>query len=85
MLKLFAYFDNQDIWYELLHAGVIDDLPAWLQASLANKIDFESVMGRLVEHCLVEVQSTTQSYSVHDCVHDWTLGELNQVVDPQLY
>jgi len=85
MLKLLAYFDNQEIWYELLHDDMTDNLPAWLQKSLSDQFSFESVMRTLVEYCLVEVQTAAQSYGMHSCVHDWTLGELNRMIDPQLY
>lgn len=85
MLQVLAYFDNQEVWYELLSKGVSDDLPEWLQASLNQEIDFESVMGRLVDYCLVEVQIDSRSYTLHNCVHDWILGELNKEVNPGLY
>ena len=84
-LKLFAYFDNQEIWYELLHTGLADDLPPWLHDLAAEQVDFESTMGTLVEYCLLEVHPGTQSYSIHNCVHDWTLAELNKIVNPQLH
>lgn len=87
LLKLLAYFDNQEVWYELFSVGitVAGDLPIWLQELVAERQSFESAMGMLVDYCLVEVQDATQSYSMHNCVHDWALGELNKVVDPQLY
>lgn len=85
MLRLLAYFDNQKIWYDLFHAGLSDQSPLWLHAMIAEQTGFESVMRTLVDYCLVEVQYTTQSYSIHGCVHDWTLGELNETIDPQLY
>src|SRR3954453_3818544 len=47
MLKLLAYFDNQEVWYDLLRAGVTKDLPARLQASLSDQFSFESVMRTL--------------------------------------
>lgn len=85
MLRLLACFDNQEVWYELLYAGIAEPLPAWLQASLGDQTSFESVMRTLVEYCLVEVQHATRSYSTHSCVHDWMLGEFNQEIDLQLY
>ncbi|KAK5091753.1 hypothetical protein LTR05_001938 [Lithohypha guttulata] len=85
MLKLLAYFDDQEVWYKLLHAGLSDDSPRWLQKCLHDEISFASVMGSLVDYCLVEVQQATESYTLHNCVHDWTLGELNQAIDSQLY
>ncbi|KAJ9656251.1 hypothetical protein H2198_005102 [Neophaeococcomyces mojaviensis] len=85
MLQLLAYFDNQDVWFELLHAGMPDHPLSWLRGCLNELISFESVMSTLVDYCFVEVQYTTQSYSMHNCVHDWVLGELNAEVDSQLY
>lgn len=61
MLKLLAYFDSQAMWYDLFQAGLSDDLPIRLQSSLSEQISFESVIGRLVEYCLVEVQYAGQS------------------------
>lgn len=77
MLQLLAYFDHQAVWYELCSAGLSDQLPEWLQSCLDSPMDFESVMSRLVDYCLVEVQYTSQSYSIHSCVYNWTLGALN--------
>lgn len=85
LLSLLAYFDNQDIWYELLRAGVTKVSPLWLQNLLTDQMSFESVMRTLVDYCLVEVQDKTRSYSIHSCVHDWALAELNKTVDPQFY
>lgn len=85
MLKLLAYFDNQEMWFELFHAGLSDHSPSWLQASLQEQTTFESLMSTLVSYCLVEVQHTTKSYSMHTTVHDWTLGQLNSNTDSQLY
>ena len=85
MLTLLAYFDNQEIWYELFRAGLSHHSPERLRSFLAEQANFESVIITLVEYCLIEVQHTTQSYSMHNCVHDWLLGELNSEIDPQLY
>lgn len=85
MLQLLAYFDNQEIWYELCRAGLSDQLPGWLRLSLAEQISFDSVMRTLAEYCLVEVRHASRSYSIHSCVHDWTLGELNRTIKPWLY
>lgn len=85
MLTLLGYFDNQEIWYELFRGGLSNRLPERLRSFLAEQANFESVMITLVEYCLIEVQHTTQSYSMHNCVHDWLLGELNSEIEPQLY
>lgn len=85
VLKLLAYFDNQEIWFELLHAGLRDDLPDWIQEVAGDHIDFENTMGTLVDYCLIEIQPFTRSYSMHNCVHDWTLAQLNQVQSKQMF
>ncbi|KAK5095508.1 hypothetical protein LTS08_008151 [Lithohypha guttulata] len=78
VLKLLAYFDHQEIWFDLLHAGIEDESPDWLREVAGDQIDFESTMGTLVDYCLVEARPQTRSYGMHNCVHDWTLAQLNQ-------
>ena len=85
LLSLLAYFDNQNIWYEILHAGVSRVSAEWLAASTANVVAFASTMGKLVEYCFVENNGGTNSYSMHTCIHDWTLHGLNREVDVDKY
>lgn len=79
VLKLLACFDNQMTSFDLLHAGLNATSPDWLKEVAGHRIDFENVMGILVDYCLIEVQPTTKSYSMHACIHDWTLLELNRI------
>jgi tetratricopeptide (TPR) repeat protein len=85
LLALLAYFDNESIWYELLHAGISEVSAGWLTAVAKNDMVFASAMGRLVEYCFVEGSSRTESYSMHACVHDWTLHGLNRDIDVAKY
>lgn len=85
LLKLLAYFDNQEIWFELLHAGIGFNSPDWLQEVAGDRIGFENVMGILADYCLIEDQPGTDFYSMHNCVHDWTLACLNQVQSEQMF
>lgn len=55
LLKLLAYFDNQNIWYGLLSAGLTEKSPIWLQELMVDEVDFESVMRTLVYYCLMFV------------------------------
>jgi tetratricopeptide (TPR) repeat protein len=84
LLKLLAYFDNQSIWYELLHAGAADDSPEWLHEVIADD-NFARVMRTLTDYCFIEVQKSTKSWSMHNCVHDWTLAALNKDIDAEQY
>ncbi|KAK5238550.1 hypothetical protein LTR47_000293 [Exophiala xenobiotica] len=81
LLKLLAYFDNQSLWYELFSAGFNHDSPEWLREVIADDLSFASVMGRLTEYCFIEVQVATKSWSMHNCIHDWTLAMLNKDLD----
>lgn len=92
VLQLLAYFSPQHIWYDLIHAGLAAESVPWLSIELpwlydfcAERIDFENVMATLVEYCMMEAHSATESYMLHNCVHDWTLYELNQTPDARLY
>jgi hypothetical protein len=87
---LLAYFDNQSLWYKLFYAGVADDLPEWLHKVIADDINFAGVMRILTDYCFVEVrkatkQQATESWSMYNCVHDWTLAALNKVIDARQY
>lgn len=84
-LKLFAYFDNQAVWYDLVHAGLAHDSPSWLRELAAERTSFEGAMATLVDYCLLEVHEATGSYSMHSCVHDWTLAGFDQTIDVDLY
>lgn len=85
MLKLLAYFDNQSLWYELFKAGTRDGLPRWLLNVAQDCDEFESVMRILIDYCFIELHTTTQTYSVHTCVHDWSMSRLNTEVEAELF
>lgn len=85
LLKLLAYFDNQKLWHGLFQAEQPDGSLVWLNKLWSDVVDFENFMGVLAHYCFVEVKPTTQSYSVHSCVHDWTLAGLNTTVDVLSY
>jgi hypothetical protein len=78
-----AYFDHRSLWYELFHSRIASDTPAWLRKVVADDVEFESVMRRLTVYCFAEVRTSTQSWSMHTCVHDWLAA--NTVTDPQYY
>jgi tetratricopeptide (TPR) repeat protein len=82
LLRLMAYLGNQDLWYELFQAGT-DTEPVWWSEITKNKVRFNYAMSKLHDYSLVEIRS--QSYSLHACVHDWTLEFLNRSFDDKLY
>lgn len=89
LLKTLAYFDNQTIWYELLFAGVAEDSPKWLRDLTANDVNFTDKMTTLTDYCFVQVQrkehQPTAYWTMHNCIHDWTVAVLNHDIDEQLY
>ena len=89
LLRLWAYFDNQDLWFELLaHADLYD--PEWVRELTKDELSFHSAIRVLSDHGLVEVDSSSQEriesrgYSIHGCVHSWTIHVLNQEWDYNL-
>src|SRR3984885_4493468 len=81
LLRLMAYLGNQDLWYELFQAGA-DAEPSWWLEMVKSKARFNYAISMLHDYSLVEVQAG--SYSLHACVHDWTLELLNRSFDDKL-
>jgi tetratricopeptide (TPR) repeat protein len=83
LLRLWAYFDNQDLWFELLHHSHTKD-PDWIRELIEDELSFHGAMRVLSDHGLVEVDKSShellesRGYSIHGCVHSWTVHILNQ-------
>ena len=82
LLQLWAYFNNQDIWFELLRHGDSED-PMWIRELTEDEINFNSAIRVLCDHGLVEADTSQEAvesrgYSMHSCVHSWTIHVLNQ-------
>ncbi|KXH54068.1 hypothetical protein CNYM01_13980 [Colletotrichum nymphaeae SA-01] len=89
LLRLWAYFDNEDVWYELLQKGGSDG-PVWLQKMTEDRFRFNTAMRILCEHGLAEADPAikesgvgSRGYSVHGCVHAWMIHVLNTGVDEE--
>src|SRR6267378_4130575 len=89
LLRLWAYFDNQDIWFELLQHGDSED-PEWIRQLTEDELSFNEAVRVLSDHGLVEADMSSQEriesrgYSIHGCVHSWTVCVLNQEWDYDL-
>ncbi|CAM1508710.1 Fc.00g055580.m01.CDS01 [Cosmosporella sp. VM-42] len=86
LLKLWAYFNHDDLWYDLL-CGADSLAPLWLQA-LTDKLSFMESIRLLCDYGLVEANSSTKEsvtgspgYSVHGCVHAWMINVLHEQTD----
>ncbi|KAH7124707.1 hypothetical protein EDB81DRAFT_860917 [Dactylonectria macrodidyma] len=90
LLRQWAYFSNEDLWYELLKEGGVDG-PGWLTEMTNNKLQFHKTMRILCSHGLVEAdplttaqQAESRGYSVHGCVHSWMIYVLNWEFDEDM-
>jgi len=53
LLQLWAYFDNQDVWFELLHHCDKTD-PDWFLRLTKDELEFIAVVRVLCDHGLVD-------------------------------
>jgi hypothetical protein len=84
LLQLWAYFDNQDVWLELLQEGRRSG-SAWFSELVEDQLSFNAAVRVLCDHALVEADATSkddsiesQGYSMHSCVHAWTKHVVNE-------
>jgi tetratricopeptide (TPR) repeat protein len=89
LLRLWAYFDNEDIWFELLRHSDSED-PEWIRELTEDELGFNDAVRVLSDYGLVEVNTCRQKwgesrgYSIHGCVHSWTIHVLNRHWDYDL-
>jgi tetratricopeptide (TPR) repeat protein len=90
LLQLWAYFDNQDVWLQLLQEGRNSGIK-WFCDLTRDRLMFNKAIRVLCDHALVEADSTAQDnsaesrgYSMHSCVHSWTVHVLNQEWDANM-
>ena len=82
LLQWWAYFNNEDIWFELLQAADTDG-PAWIH-ELTDELNFNRAIGTLHNYGFVEPYVSasdsigSRGYSMHACVHSWTVSVLNK-------
>ncbi|KAI0107085.1 hypothetical protein GGR51DRAFT_517343 [Nemania sp. FL0031] len=85
LLRWWAYFNNEDIWFELLQFKNPDG-PAWIN-ELTDELNFNQAIGALHNYGFVEPYVSasdsvgSRGYSMHACVHSWTVSVLNK--DPE--
>jgi len=89
LICLWDYFDNHDLWFELLqHCD--RKSPEWIHELTKDELNFNKAIRVLSDHGLVEPDNSSQEviesrgYSIHSCVHSWTIHVLNQEWDEDL-
>lgn len=86
LLRLWAYFDRRDLWFELLNGPTAASNGA-IKPLFEDELDFNEAISVLSSFGLVDVnqssdqESKSRSYSLHTCVHSWTRFVLNKEVD----
>lgn len=83
LLELWAYFDNQDLWFELLKG--CSDGPKWLRQLTQDELEFTAAVRLICDHGLAGADTSSEEtgpeskgYSMHGCVHSWTVHVLNR-------
>ncbi|KAH7016474.1 uncharacterized protein B0I36DRAFT_298830 [Microdochium trichocladiopsis] len=82
LLRWWAYFNNEDIWFGLFRARSGMG-PVWMK-QLSKELNFNDAMGVLYDYGLVEptaIFQEIQGYSIHGCLHSWTIHILNEEWD----
>lgn len=98
LLKLWAYLDNQNLWFELLASlkGKSPELFTnvvkftqnrleWFEDLVSDELNFNAAVRTLCDHALVEKLEASNGYGMHNCVHEWTKNVLNAKKDPLLH
>ena len=85
ILKLLAYFNNQGLRYDLFYDGLTESAPVQLRELITDDVSFYNIMRVLTESSFLEVDIESASWSMHRCIHDWTLAVLNSNVDEEYY
>ncbi|KAJ5161906.1 TPR repeat protein [Penicillium capsulatum] len=83
MLKLLAYFDNQSFSHETFYR--VNSCPKWLDEWIKHPVKFRALTVVLADYNFLDVHPMGKSWSMHNCVHDWTLAALNQRIDEGYY
>ena len=83
LLELWAYFDNHDLWYDLLKAARGKLAPAWFNDIVGSELAFEAAATKLKNHAFVERSADSDAHSMHHCVHAWLKNVLFKTIEDQ--
>ncbi|TGO06819.1 hypothetical protein BTUL_0472g00010 [Botrytis tulipae] len=89
LLKLWAYFHREDLWFDLLRYTKSAD-NEWIQKLTEDELSFNEAVTLLCTFGLVDTDKSLQQqigargYSVHSCVHSWIVFVLNKEWDKSL-
>lgn len=76
-LRLWAYLDDRDLWFELFAPGsplpIRAESHTWFQSAVSNRENFAKVMHTLLSYSMIHVKEGLPAYSMHAIFHDWAL------------
>ena len=83
LLELWAYFDNHDLWYDMLRSGTGEWAPAWFNHIIGSELAFEAAITKCKKHALVESLTDSDGYTMHHCVYAWAKSVLFKTIEDQ--
>lgn len=90
LLRFWAYFNNEDLWFEMLSEGRRTG-PPWLREVTRDMPSFNSAVRVLCDYGLVEPDLSSRTrgtesrgYDMHACVHMWAVHVLNKEPDDEM-
>lgn len=90
LLGMLAYFDNPKIRHELIPAGEGNKPDYWRHQMKTNDEKTQPLMGTLADFGFLDSERNDEierapQWSMHNCVHAWTLAVLNREVNPEFH
>ncbi len=85
LLVLWAFLDNQDIWYELFTPTLDSDLtkelllPDWFFRCVGNQFEFKKCTRLLIRYSFVTANVESLSFSVHSVLHRWCFHNSDKI------
>jgi hypothetical protein len=64
-----------------MYTNLADSSPQWLREVLTDDLIFDRVLRNLTGYLFLDIQPMSGFWSMHDCVHDWTLAALNNTIN----
>ncbi|KAI4261199.1 MAG: hypothetical protein L6R42_003599 [Xanthoria sp. 1 TBL-2021] len=70
LLQLWAYFDNQDLWFDLLQE-LNDCGSGWMLQLIADELSFNQAIRVLCDHGLIEVDRFSEASEIESKGYGW--------------
>lgn len=83
LLKFWAYFDKQDLRFDILRHAKHFTKDEWIQKLTEDELNFNEAITLLCSYGMVELDQSG-GYSLHSCVYSWTVFVLNKEWDKSL-